>query len=84
MINSVKNNAKKKNEKKVFVTFLLRSKIDQRIRMIFPLREHDLAFTKNSNFRRKVTLRSRKVRNNRKRRPIGFDDESRTEECYEY
>lgn len=68
--------------KKVFVTFLLRSKIDQRIRTIFPLREHDLAFTKKSNFRRKVTLRSRKVRNNRKHRPNRLFFEDRTDECY--
>lgn len=73
---------KKKNEKKVFVTFLLRSKIDQRIRTIFPLRDHDLAFTKKSNSRRKVTLRSRKVRNNRKSRPNGLCCKNRTDECY--
>ena len=70
--------------KKSFVTFLLRSKIDQRIRTIFPLREHDLAFTKNSNFKRKVTLRSRKVRNNRKSRPNGLCYKNRTSECYQY
>lgn len=68
--------------KKVFVTFLLRSKINRRSRMIFPLREYDLAFTKSSNFRRKVTLRSRKVRNNRKRRPNRLFFEDRTDECY--
>ena len=85
MINSIKNNAKKKKKmKKSFVTFLLRLKIDQQRRMIFPLHEHDLAFTKKSNFRRKVTLRSRKVRNNRKSRPNGLFRKNRTSECYQY
>lgn len=72
---------KKKNEKS-FVTFLLRSKINRRRRMTFPLHEYDLAFTKNSNFRRKVTLRSQKVRNNRKSRPNGLCCKNRTSECY--
>ena len=47
-------------KKKVFVTFLRRSKINQRSRMIFPLREHDLAFTKIRILREKLRCEAKK------------------------
>lgn len=63
MINSVKNNAKKKNEEKFPIIF---TKIeDQSIAIdrdtyLFPLREHDLAFTKIRILREKLRCEAKK------------------------